>query len=562
MAEVGATEAGRAIASYGGKLVEGGKHVYRAFAVANLLRTLPVPVDAHVLFEDKCDDLACLMNSTGPVGGILSALVCCMRVGVHLEEAVSKLTFVHRQLVLSELHTEVKSLRSAHWLNCEFNVVDTPILISNVDFELYWPLNNVFLWVKSCIIVVVEKGKGICFFYDPVLDEVVGFQIESMMNGIGLNESRMTVGPVVSKEDIIAEAKKEAPKLEGHLLLERLGLTSEVPTYAGQEEHFRLDRVWLKSCVSLEGAKTTLSRRNTADLVWGIRLLHRSGLSALLDSFIDELESVVVADEVVKFERRDEIPAVFGECIAANADVERPRSVALPGLKRSCLQVYSAGGYRVVSIPGINKRILVPLGLEQGNQYLSPLHEGELLTVSFLKILKVRSLLPVRTVRAVCRRADESLDFLASPIDECVLRTLPGSQPFYLRKVLRKCQLPEDVCVSVLVWLGADFQRGEGPDYGCLPRALESVVGFNVRKTQMRVVPDCPVRLDVTAATWDKIHGPGLPLRRCGVSVGFLKVEQSLTSGGVRHASFAEVFTQDKDRTIEAIYSSILVGSG
>lgn len=183
-------------------------------------------------------------------------------------------------------------------------------------------------------------------------------------------------------------------------------------------------------------------------------------------------------------------------------------------------------------IPGINKRVLVPLGLERGNQYLSPLHDGELLTVSFLKMLKVRSVLPIRTVRAVCRRADESLDFLASPIDESVLRTLPGSQPLCLRKVLRKCTLPEDVCVSVLVWLGADFRQGEGPDYGCFPRALESVAGFSVRKTQMGVIPDCPVRLNVRAAVRDEIHGPGLPLRRCGTTVGFLKLERSLNPRG------------------------------
>lgn len=68
MAEFGVAEAGNAVVSFGGKIVEGGKHVYRAFAVAKLLRTLPFPMDAHVLFEEKCDDLACLMNSTGPVG--------------------------------------------------------------------------------------------------------------------------------------------------------------------------------------------------------------------------------------------------------------------------------------------------------------------------------------------------------------------------------------------------------------------------------------------------------------------------------------------------------------
>lgn len=118
-------------------------------------------------------------------------------------------------------------------------------------------------------------------------------------------------------------------------MLDRLGLRKEVPAYASQGEPFRLDRAWLKPCVSLEGAKSVLSQRNTADLVWGTRFFHRSGLSAVLDSFIVELGSVVVEDEVIKFERREEIPAVLGECIAANAGVERPKSVALPGLKCS-----------------------------------------------------------------------------------------------------------------------------------------------------------------------------------------------------------------------------------
>lgn len=79
-------------------------------------------------------------------------------------------------------------------LGIEFSIYDIPILLSDVDFELYRLSSRMFVNKVSGVIVAGKNDKAIIFFFDSVLDEVVGFE---MSKGF---DSPIDVGPAVSKE--------------------------------------------------------------------------------------------------------------------------------------------------------------------------------------------------------------------------------------------------------------------------------------------------------------------------------------------------------------------------
>lgn len=111
------------------------------------------------------------------------------------------------------------------------------------------------------------------------------------------------------------------------------------------------------------------------------------------------------------------------------------------------------------------------------------------------------------------------------------------------------------------------FKPVEGSDdHTGFPRALESVVGFSLRKTQFTVLADCPIRLDVAQATLDQEHGSGLLLRNGSELVGFLKLESPPARSGLWRASVAEGYDvkynaglQSWNRQVKSI-SDVLVG--